>query len=219
MATPYLLIRREEVPSTQDVARAELDALPAQVVAKGQTSGRGRTGAGWMNAPAALATSIAFRADPDDRRPFSLVAGVAAVRAMPSLGLKWPNDLIRADDKLGGILVERTDNVVVTGLGLNLWWPDPPPGIGALLAEKPKAGLHAELAGIWGAEFLAIVESGAWPAQEFREACLTLGRRITWEPGGAGVARDVSDDGGLIVEMGTSRTILQSGAVRHVRPD
>ncbi|MGA7096622.1 MAG: biotin--[acetyl-CoA-carboxylase] ligase [Acidimicrobiia bacterium] len=218
MATPYLLIRREEVPSTQDLARDSLGDLPVQVVARRQTSGRGRTGVEWMNAPSALATSIAFRAEPADRRPFSLMAGVAAVRAMPALGLKWPNDLMLGDDKIGGILVERSEGVVVTGLGVNVWWPDPPPGVGALYSVKPDGGLHAEIAGLWGAEFLAIVASETWPLQEYRETCLTLGRRITWEPDGAGLAREVSDDGGLIVEVGASKLILQSGAVRHVRP-
>lgn len=217
MATPYLLIRREEVPSTQDLARASFEDLPVQVVAERQTSGRGRTGIEWMNAPAALATSIAFSAAPDDMRPFSLMAGVAAVRAMPALGLKWPNDLIRGDDKIGGILVERSESVVVTGLGVNLWWPGPPSSVGALFSEKPHDGAHAEIAGVWGAEFLAMVASGTWPVQDYREACLTLGHRITWEPDGAGMARDVSDDGGLIVEVGTSAITLKSGAVRHLR--
>jgi BirA family transcriptional regulator, biotin operon repressor / biotin---[acetyl-CoA-carboxylase] ligase len=217
MATPYLLIRQEEVTSTQDLARAQLASLPVQVVARRQTAGRGRTGAEWVNAPGALATSIAFLADSEDWRPFSLMAGVAAVRAMPGLGLKWPNDLIESGRKVGGILVERNEDRVVVGLGVNIWWPDPPAGFGALRSDEPPEALHAQIAGIWGAEFLDLVANRDWPLDEYRRTCLTIGRRITWHPDGAGLARDVSEEGALVVESDGTTITLGSGSVDHVR--
>ncbi|HEX5696965.1 MAG TPA: hypothetical protein VFZ15_11300, partial [Acidimicrobiia bacterium] len=63
MATPYLQLRRDEVPSTQDLARSELDRLPTVVIAERQTAGRGRTGAAWLTAPRALAASLALSMD------------------------------------------------------------------------------------------------------------------------------------------------------------
>ena len=55
----------------------------------------------------------------------ALVAGVALFEAVrPCAGevlrLKWPNDLLAGNRKLGGILLERVDQVVVVGIGLNL---------------------------------------------------------------------------------------------------
>jgi len=100
-------------------------------VAGEQTAGRGRRGRRWHGAPGdALAFSLARRM----RRParelaaLSLVAGVAAARALRSLGvaqaaLKWPNDLVVGAGKLGGILVETRaagrETLAVFGIGIN----------------------------------------------------------------------------------------------------
>jgi BirA family biotin operon repressor/biotin-[acetyl-CoA-carboxylase] ligase len=217
MATPYLQLRREEVPSTQDLARAELDRLPVVVIAERQTEGRGRTGSTWMTAPRALAVSVAFHVAEGDRRPFSLMAGVAAVRAMEGTLLKWPNDLVVDDLKIGGILVERSDAVAVAGIGVNLWWPDSPEGIGAMSETDPGPTAHAEIGALWAAELIHLFDSVGWPQDEYREACVTLGRPITWEPEGAGVAVDISSEGELIVDRDGVRHVIGSGAIRHVR--
>jgi len=217
MATPYLQLRREEVPSTQDLARAELDRLPVVVISERQTEGRGRTGSTWMTAPRALAVSVAFHVAAEDGRPLSLMAGIAAVRAMSGTLLKWPNDLVVEDLKIGGILVERSDAVVVAGIGVNLWWPDSPEGIGALREVDPGPTAHAEIGALWAAELIHLLDGDGWPQDEYREVCVTLGRQITWEPDGAGVAVDISSAGELIVEREGDRHVLGSGAIRHVR--
>ena len=216
MATPYLQLREEEVPSTQDRARAELDRLPVVVVAQRQTTGRGRSGAVWMTAPRALAVSVAFRPLDDDRRPFPLMAGVAVARCVDGVTLKWPNDVMFGELKVGGILVERSAELVV-GLGLNLWWPDPPQEIGAVRDEDPGPELHAELAGLWAAELMALEEAPGWPANEYRANCATLGREISWEPAGRGRAVDIAEGGELVVETDGARSIIASGAIRHLR--
>jgi BirA family biotin operon repressor/biotin-[acetyl-CoA-carboxylase] ligase len=216
MATPYLQLWDEEVPSTQDRARAELGRLPVVVAAQRQTAGRGRGGADWLNAPRALAVSVAFRRPDDDVRPFSLMAGVAASRSIQGVALKWPNDLMLGELKVGGILVERAEEIVI-GLGLNLWWPDPPPGVGAVETVDPGPELHARVAGLWAAELMAMVEADGWPAEEYRAACMTLGRDITWEPAGRGRAVDVAEGGGLVVETEGKRETITSGAVHHIR--
>lgn len=218
MATPYLQTRNEEVPSTQDLARAQLERLPVVVISQRQTAGRGRTGATWVTAPRALAISVAFIAAEADLRPLSLMAGVAAVRAVDGLSLKWPNDiLVLTDLKAGGILVERSGSVVVVGMGLNLWWPDPPGGVGAILDDDPGPEIHATIGGVWAAELLRLVDLDGWPIDDYRRACATLGRPITWEPGGSGVAIDITTDGELVVEDGEVTRNINSGAVRHLR--
>ncbi len=216
MATPYLQLWEEEVASTQDRARSELVDLPVMVAAQRQTAGRGRSGAVWDSAPRALAVSLSFRPIADDQRPFSLMAGVAASRCLDGVGLKWPNDLMLSDLKVGGILVERSAEVVV-GLGMNLWWPNPPEGVGAWHETDPGEDLHRHIAGLWTAELMQLIEAEGWPIEEYRSLCTTLGRDITWEPDGWGAAADVTADGGLVVESGGIRQTLTSGAIRHVR--
>lgn len=217
MATPYFQLRFDHVPSTQDIAREEIDDLPLLVIAASQTVGRGRTGSDWLNADRALAVSIAFRHDPDDVRPSSLLAGVAATRAIPEVSLKWPNDVQRNGSKVGGILVERSAEITVVGMGVNLWWPDPIDGAGAIFDTDPGAEAHAEIGAIWGAELMDIMDRDGWPADEYREACQTLGQRIAWQPEGRGRAVEVGEDGGLVVETETGRATIYSGEVRHVR--
>src|SRR5262245_46488580 len=89
----------ERCSSTNDLALKEAKN-PMLVAAEEQTAGRGRRGRRWHSAPGAGAT---FSLGRRIRRPvrelaaLSLVAGVAAARALRALGvaraaLKWPND-------------------------------------------------------------------------------------------------------------------------------
>lgn len=76
----------------------------------------------------------------------ALVAGVALARTVaalaPDLGaqLKWPNDLLIDGAKCAGILMERTGNSVVIGIGVNLVAaPELPDRSTATLAGKGAA--------------------------------------------------------------------------------
>ncbi len=205
------------MPSTQDVAREEIDDLPVLVVARGQTAGRGRSGAEWRDADRALAASVAFRHESKDQRPISLMAGVAAARSCSGVGLKWPNDVLEAASKVGGILVERSSEVTVVGFGLNLWWPGAPAGMGAIFDSDPGPEEHARIGALWAAHLMELIANPGWPIDEYREVCVTLGKEITWEPDGEGQALDVASDGSLIVATPSGREHLHSGAVHHIR--
>lgn len=217
MATPYFQLRRETVSSTQDVARAEVVDLPVLVVAAVQTQGRGRSGSEWLTADRAVAVSLAFRHVDYEVRPLSLMAGIAAVRATAGTILKWPNDVLVGESKVGGILVETSGDVTTIGLGLNLWWPDAPEGTTALYSEDPGAEAFAQVGALWGAELMELVDGSGWPIDVYRGVCVTLGREITWDPDGIGRAVDIAPDGALVVESAAGREELYSGAVRHVR--
>ncbi|HSJ34633.1 MAG TPA: biotin--[acetyl-CoA-carboxylase] ligase [Acidimicrobiia bacterium] len=223
MDTPYSVTEVEEVSSTQDVARAQFTSgTPAVVIARRQTGGRGRTGARWETAPVAVAVSVAFTArwDPSRAPLVTLLAGVAAARVMgPEVRLKWPNDVLLEDSKVAGILVELSNGVYVAGLGVNLWWPQPPPGWGSLYESSPEDSAGVALGTDWAAELLNLVAVGPdrWPRDEYRQRCATLGREIEWDPEGRGRAVGIAPDGALVVEAGDGTTTLASGAVRHVR--
>lgn len=217
MATPYFQLRFDTVPSTQDVVRDELAQLPLLVIARSQTNGRGRSGAEWVSADRALAVSLGFRHGVNDHRPLSLLAGLAAVSVTKGTTLKWPNDVMSGQGKVGGILVERGGDHTIVGLGLNLWWPDAPTGIAALQEHDPGPAMYAEIGSVWGAEMMHLVETPGWPIERYREICDTIGKKIYWEPGGTGRAIDVDETGGLVVETPEGTKIVYSGEVRHVR--
>jgi len=102
-------------------------------LAERQHAGRGRRGRDWLSPFAAnLAMSMGWRFELDitAMSNFSLICGVAVVRALrkfgiTDLGLKWPNDVICQGKKLGGILIEMRGESggpceLVIGLGLNI---------------------------------------------------------------------------------------------------
>ena len=220
MATPYSLQVFDEVTSTQDVARSMVGETPVLVVAHIQTAGRGRAGHVWETAPRALAASYAYASSwPEATRGvIPLVAGVAAADVL-DVDLKWPNDLVRGEDKLGGLLVEATGDLIVVGCGVNLWWPRPPAGRAGLYETDPGLGAAERVARAWADRLVGILARGPdeWPRERYRRRCSTLGVEITWEPDGRGLAVDVAVDGGLVVETPTGTVVLHSGEVRHVR--
>lgn len=222
--TPYSVRVYEEVTSTQDVARSQTDGTdPVVVVAHRQSQGRGRSGSEWDTASRAIAVSAAWQWDwaPEQRSLIPLVAGVAARRTLgESVGLKWPNDVLVGDSKVAGLLVELVDDVVVAGMGVNLFWPDPPANVTALHSVDPGPELGPALAVEWAGWLWELMESGeeSWPRDEYLEACVTLGSEVTWDPNGRGRAVDIAADGSLmVIEPGGGTVTLTAGAVRHVR--
>ena len=217
MATPYFQVRLDTVASTQDEAKSRLGAIPVSVSARSQSAGRGRSGAEWVNADRTVAVSVATRLSADDRRPVSLMAGVAATRVVRNADLKWPNDIMLGELKVGGVLVERSEDLIVIGIGLNLWWSRPPEGMGSLLSDDPGDAETTKIASMWTAEMMRLLDRDGWPVDEYRSRCKTFGRDIAWQPDGHGTAVDVAEDGGLVVLVRGAEQVLYSGAVRHVR--
>ena len=225
MATPYETLVLERTTSTQDEVRLRADALPLLVVADRQTSGRGRSGAGWDTAPRALAASLGVRPSwPTSSWPLmTLMAGVAALRSLGDLAcgmtLKWPNDLMKGTHKLGGILTEASGGLVVVGWGANLYWPDPPDGRGAVFRTDPGPEAAKTVACRWADELLGMLSNEAddWPYDEYRRRCSTIGQEVTWVPDGKGKAVDVTRKGGLVIATSRGSVTLTSGAVSEVR--
>ncbi len=123
-----------EVGSTNHVAK-ELARKGAPegtvVVSTRQSMGRGRLGRQWVSPRGGLWASLLLR--PGTVRNLGLipiVAGVAVAKAVEEIahvkvGLKWPNDLVVANRKLGGILVESCYSgtqleATIVGIGINV---------------------------------------------------------------------------------------------------
>jgi len=166
----------------------------------------------------AASLAVAPGWDPANLPLIPLLAGIAASRVI-DCGLKWPNDVFVGEAKVGGILVEAGEGLVVVGFGLNLWWPDAPNGYGAVHSEDPGPDRALEVARDWADALVELVDAGpaVWPRDEYRQCSVTLGRDITWSPDGAGRAVDIAEDGALVVSTPGGVTTLHAGEVRHVR--
>ncbi len=104
-------------------------ALPegAVAVTDHQTSGRGRLGRAWIEAPGtAVLCSVLLRPYAERRAvELSLVAAVAVAEAVKSATdlsaqIKWPNDVMLNRRKVAGILAEMRGDAVVVGIGINV---------------------------------------------------------------------------------------------------
>ncbi|MEM1158175.1 MAG: biotin--[acetyl-CoA-carboxylase] ligase [Verrucomicrobiota bacterium] len=115
----------KETPCTNEIARNQ----PAwtAVVADTQTAGRGRHGRHWTSDAGGLWLSAVLPTPggPERWAALPLAIGLAVIRTLAKLSvaarMRWPNDIIVADRKLAGLLLERyADDRVVAGIGLNL---------------------------------------------------------------------------------------------------
>ncbi len=117
----------QETDSTQDFART---LGPGEIViAARQIAGRGRLGRSWLDTgDAGLAISMNVATGSSEL--LALSSAVATAEAIedvcrassghaPITQLKWPNDVMIAKRKVGGILIERHDRVTTIGIGIN----------------------------------------------------------------------------------------------------
>ena len=225
------------------------------LVADAQTAGRGRLDRRWVSPPrAGLTFSVLLRPGGVPAALLGwlpLLAGVAAaatVRRVTAVDaiLKWPNDVLAGDAKLGGILAERTGTAVVIGIGINVWQGQadlPPDAAATSLALAAADG--AGLAGAGGPglreRLLTDLLDGlsrwylAWRDQaspgdadacglrrEYLRRCATLGRPVTVTMPGAepvtGTAAGVDRTGRLEVRTAAGLVPVTAGHVTHVRP-
>jgi BirA family biotin operon repressor/biotin-[acetyl-CoA-carboxylase] ligase len=169
-----------------------------------------------------------------------LLTGVGVARALSrvaeiDVSLKWPNDVMADDRKLGGILAERVETeagpAAVVGVGLNVSLRETelpvPTAISLALAGSSCVDrdtvLRAVLRGIAAEydEWVAAIGAPHAFLSAYRELCATIGRRVRVElPGGTaveGLATGVDDDGSLIVRTATGARAVTAGDVVHVR--
>ena len=228
-----------------------LDAWPpaagfaSVLLAEHQTGGRGRRGRSWVAPPGGavcLSVSWQYAELPADLSALSLIVGLCVVNALHELGvegvnLKWPNDLVTANGKLGGILIEMRAEAggpvhVVIGIGLNVLLDDEAratvKAAGNVADDvrahrDPAPDRNAMVAGVLRRMLPALREfprHGLKPHLSHWNACDALfGREVNVENVGQitrGVARGIDAHGALLVETpaGVHRFISGEVSVR-----
>jgi BirA family transcriptional regulator, biotin operon repressor / biotin---[acetyl-CoA-carboxylase] ligase len=218
------------------------------LLAEYQTQGRGRRGRAWLAPPGGaicLSLSWTFREVPSDLGALGLVVGVCTLRALRELGvrgtaLKWPNDLLVGDRKLGGVLIDlRAESAgpasVVIGIGLNVALgvevlrriaETGTPATDLKSAELPQDVSRNEVAaGVVAACVRGLIgfeNEGLKPfLEEWRQADALRGRQVNVVAAGGtarGVARGIDLRGALLVETRDGVRKFVSGDV-SVRAD
>lgn len=191
--------------------------------AERQSGGRGRVGRTWVSPAGNLYTSTIVRVRSGDpaAATLALVAAVALdeiVRAYaPESGaqIKWPNDIMVGGAKLAGILLERSGEAVVIGIGANL--AEAPTGLDRPVTSLSALGFGApdpdnfvhDLAASFARWVARWRGEGLGPV---REAWLSRAHPT-------GTALSVGDDTGLfdgLAEDGALRLRLADGQVRVI---
>jgi BirA family biotin operon repressor/biotin-[acetyl-CoA-carboxylase] ligase len=199
------------------------------MLAECQTAGRGRRGRAWHSpAQGNIYTSVIAVPEPGATRIgpwlswiplFSALAAADCLATHTGIAVtvKWPNDLLVGEKKVGGILCEQTTTpdrrmAIVIGLGLNI-----NASLGSFPQElRPSATTLAEEGGrlfdrvtILADLFLRLEarmdrlfhEGPSGMIEEFTRRCSTLGKtvRVTLEDNGVmqGIADSVGPDGCL----------------------
>lgn len=141
------------------LARADSAPEGLWLRADAQDGGRGRLGREWQSPAGNVYASTIVHWRLGDPQPATLafVAAIAAYDALAemapeiSIQIKWPNDLLSgAGEKFCGMLLERSRDAVVIGIGINL--ADHPKGldrpvtsISAMGSSVPKAQAAVEI--------------------------------------------------------------------------
>ncbi len=209
-----------------------------------QTAGRGRMGRVWQSGlGSALTFSLLWRFDCglNALSGLSLAIGVAIMRALNKLGaqgvqLKWPNDILTAQGKLGGVLIEAQGDMlgpstVVIGVGLNCALPDhiasridqPANALDEVCRDMPArnrllAIVLQELAEVLRqfAQDGFAVFGEEWERYHVHQN-QPVRLRMADESVVSGIARGVSDSGELRVETAQGIRHFNSGEVERLR--
>ncbi|MEC7819814.1 MAG: biotin--[acetyl-CoA-carboxylase] ligase [Actinomycetota bacterium] len=201
----------DEVENTQELAISKFSSEPILIIARKQLKGRGRKGNDWENADQALACSFAFSLEKDHQNTslLPLIAGYefSSLYEERKVFLKWPNDLIVDEKKIGGILVEKSKEVFVTGIGINYFWKSPNIlSAGSLFDEEVSYEHINEYAQIWATNYIESVDRGSFSLEGYVEKCETIGKLIEY-PQGRGWAKNINNDGSLLIEKEDGETI------------
>jgi BirA family biotin operon repressor/biotin-[acetyl-CoA-carboxylase] ligase len=243
----------EETSSTNTAAAAlAQEGAPhgTVVVADTQTAGRGRLGRHWHSPSGKnIYCSVLLRSMPDPGQQSSwlswipLIVALAIYRAVQVVtglksSVKWPNDILIGNRKLGGVLCESSgigtaQASVIIGIGLNVnirrdEFPDDLREIATSVAAE--CGHPCDRTALLASLLLELeTRCESFLAgrhgdilKEYMLRCSTIGRRVRIELSQGeqmnGTAESVQPDGSLTVRRddGTARNV-RAGDVIHAR--
>lgn len=208
------------------------------ILAEIQTRGRGRLSRSWESPRGGIWMSLILQPDIplDLAYQINMAVCVAACRAISSflgleMGIKWPNDLMIKEKKVGGILMEvqamgeRLDYAVV-GVGINANIDPsvfPSEWMATSLSREMGSGVSRT---VLIQRILLEVERAYEDLgseeifDEWRSRSVTLGRvvRIASNSGElSGVVEDLADDGAILLRTDGRRARVLAGDCIHLR--
>jgi len=232
-----------KLKSTNSWALDHCEELPREKVTlvstAEQTAGRGRLDRQWKSGSEEnIAATFCFFLDEGrkDLGCLTQLLALAAAELLEARGIaaliKWPNDLLIEEAKIGGILCEtrpcREKRFIALGIGLNVNMPQeelskidrPAASLRAALGEAQNIEtIQNELGGRFVDKLELFAEKGFSPFHEEVQRRMAIGKRVAITEGGrrfSGTTAALNGDGSLkmMLENGDSKTFY-SGEVIH----
>lgn len=198
------------------------------IISDSQEQGRGRLGRSWVSPPGLniyLSILLRPRIEPEYLTLLTLFSAIACTYALEkttslSLSVKWPNDLMSDDRKLGGILTEmkifgkkRVLAVIGVGINVNMEARDFPDHLrntatsvridtGQYHAREPLISEILNEADVW----YKVLQAGRAKdiIDEWQHLTSTVGRHVLVTTGQeihAGLAEGIDERGMLLVRL------------------
>ncbi len=215
------------------------------IIADGQTGGRGRRGRAWVSPPGKnvyMSIIVTPGVPPVQAAVLTLMTAVACASAIRRLSpvpvsIKWPNDLMVSDRKLGGILTEiKADMdrisyaVIGIGVNINLEVDDAPDDIRSIATSLKYETGRPQSRTKYAIEILDEMEKwygifmkkGKRPVlEEWLRLTSTIGKTVNVTIGDTlltGTAEKINDEGMLMLRLSdNSLKVISSGDVTVLR--
>lgn len=199
----------ESTPSTNQTARQY--GTGNVLLTLKQLNGYGKYNRSWEAPVGALTFSFVLKKPINTPQLIGFIVPLAIKKALQphhrELQLKWPNDLLYNQSKVGGILIEATDETLIVGIGLNLKagpkMQTPYPATGLDLEVSP-AEIAKQIMESFDRLYTLYTEKGFSPIRkEWLKNCSHLNKKITVSLPNeqiCGIMTDINIEGVLILE-------------------
>ena len=219
----------DEIDSTNDEAKRIEGIKDFHIfITEKQTKGRGRHGKKWSSPNSGnIYMTISTSQNTSQINPISLISGLICKKAIdklirkPSIMLKWPNDILFNDKKIGGILVEteiNKENIkTIIGIGINLninkeesWWGD--------LSRFALESKRNELINLILTEFLNIFDNSYdnW-LDDWKKSCMHINKEIEIFDGEhlkkKAIFKDIDAQGNAIIKTKEGEEVIATGQI------
>ena len=219
----------QEIDSTNDEAKRITTSNEFNIiVAETQLKGRGRRGNKWSSPNSQNIYMTFCTENKISYAPVSLVTGVICKKSINNINkeievsLKWPNDILYGNKKVGGILVEKEHygkkikTIIGIGINLNLknkesWWGD--------LSEFDLKKQRNELINEIIRNLIKTIDdkNNDWK-DEWRKGCMHINKEIEVLNENSfmqkGIFKDIDDIGNAIIETNKGLEIFRSGQIK-----
>jgi BirA family transcriptional regulator, biotin operon repressor / biotin---[acetyl-CoA-carboxylase] ligase len=225
------LIKAKEIDSTNEWIKKHLNKLEDldSIIAETQTAGKSRNAKDWFSPKGGFCFSFILKEFSGNSNSLSLLSAVIVCEIMRKYDLpakiKWPNDIILKEKKLGGILIENIQGNFIVGIGLNLNlsisdFPIPLKDI----VTTSKESLHKDLEfEPIAKEIIKGIAKGRKNLEEihqkYKEFSGDLNRKVRILKGNEtfiGKVKEIQPDGGIKIVNETAEKVFYSGSLTYL---